>query len=283
MENVILTGGFTLNNHSVNKDISTFPGGEEHIWIHDDLSNKDVTIYSRLTSSKEIMRLFMAIEAVKSFKPKSISAVLPYIPYGRQDRRCNKGEAFSLKVFSSLLNAQELDNIFTIDPHSDVTPALIDNLVVFSNNNLVHSVIRMNNGLNKPYCLVCPDSGARKKFYELARNSSVLYADKIRESSTGKITGTIVHQLDKIPKTTDLFVVDDICDGGRTFVELGKKLRGGRNLYLIITHGIFSKPMDELETYYDEIYTTMSFPAPLSDKVTRCTSTYKHNDIIMKF
>ena len=66
-------------------------------------------------------------------------------------------------------------------------------------------------------------------------------ADKKRDPSNGEITGTVVYS--EHLGSQDVLIVDDICDGGRTFIELAKELRHlttGR-IYLYVTHGIFSK------------------------------------------
>jgi phosphoribosylpyrophosphate synthetase len=56
----------------------------------------------------------------------------------------------------------------------------------------------------------------------------------------------------------DCIIVDDICDGGRTFIEIAKQLPNTNSLTLVITHGIFSKGLKELEAYFDKIITTNS-------------------------
>jgi len=91
-----------------------------------------------------------------------------------------------------------------------------------------------------------------------------------RDVRTGNILGVVVDQ-----NVTDLnlLVVDDICDGGRTFTELSKTLSMPKKLELFVTHGIFSKGVKELTEAYDHIYTTNSFhgvvPEELKDdKIT---------------
>ena len=70
MKTIVLTPGFSLVNNKVSVDIDTFPGGEEYIRILDDISGEeDVMIFSRLTSSKDVMRLFMTIDALRAFRP----------------------------------------------------------------------------------------------------------------------------------------------------------------------------------------------------------------------
>ncbi len=85
---------------------------------------------------------------------------------------------------------------------------------------------------------------------------------------TGKITHTDVFSPAPI-EGYDCFIVDDICDGGRTFIELAKTLKekGAEKIYLYITHGIFSNGFGDLSTYFEHIYTTNSFPAKGPEKL----------------
>jgi phosphoribosylpyrophosphate synthetase len=121
--------------------------------------------------------------------------------------------------------------------------------------------------------LVSPDAGALKKVFHCAEQlkyrHEVIIASKHRNIETGKIDYTnvpiSVNDADK-----DIFIIDDICDGGRTFIEIAKAVNDARKIsstvhpkhhgknYLIVTHGIFSAGFDFLSEYFDGIYTTNS-------------------------
>lgn len=80
-----------------------------------------------------------------------------------------------------------------------------------------------------------------------------LWLNKARNVQTGEITGTEVYGdvKDKV-----VLIIDDICDGGRTFIELGKVLkeRGASKVILYVTHGIFSQGKQVFEGIIDEVY-----------------------------
>lgn len=105
--------------------------------------------------------------------------------------------------------------------------------------------------------LVAPDAGALKKTEELARRFKVPFAraDKKRDPITGKLSGAVVYCDAHIGKKNFL-IVDDICDGGRTFLSLEPLLReytdGQVNLY--VTHGIFSAGLSYLAAAFDNVY-----------------------------
>ena len=92
-----------------------------------------------------------------------------------------------------------------------------------------------------------PCDGARLK-----KGQEYRLASKIRDTKTGYITET---KLQGEVRGRDVLIFDDICDGGRTFIELAKSLKakGAKKISLYITHGIFSKGKDVLYNHIDEI------------------------------
>jgi ribose-phosphate pyrophosphokinase len=128
-----------------------------------------------------------------------------------------------------------------------------------------------------PSYLAFPDNGARSRYMLRIKNfweesSGVIYGEKVRDTLTGEISEySVVGNLPSIDSyhNVDVLVVDDICDGGRTFVEFAKSLKArqsGVSLALYVTHGIFSKGLDELKTYYDKIYTTNTIITDYTEK-----------------
>lgn len=273
---VNLSKSIKLQN-TLNYKSFIFPGGEEHIKLLPDVHklkkvNKFI-LASSMENSSEIMKMLMATDSLKSLYPnKKIELFSPYYPYARQDRIMMKGEPFSLKVISKIINMQKYDKIHILDPHSDVTPALVDNVNVINNVdfiNLVWNDITKNNSFVKNFCIVSPDAGAEKKLQNIVsklqiESKNIIKASKIRNVTNGNIIKTdFVGDVNgKV-----CLIYDDIIDGGTTFVELAKKLKekGALRIYLAVSHGIFSKGLDELKKYCDRIYTTDSFPSPHSD------------------
>lgn len=233
-----------------------FSGGEVQVKIESpDLSSYSrIFIHAFLHSSEQVMKLFMVTDAIRQLASNMpINLVMPYIPYARQDRVCDKGEALGIKVFANLINAQGYSSVLVWDAHSEVSTALIDRCVNVKTCSLIHSMPIV------AEILVSPDAGANKKVFELAKAypdkfTRVIRADKTRDVKTGAITGTEVYCEDL--KGQSVLIVDDIGDGLRTFVELGKKLKekNAGKVILFITHGIFSKGVDILEGSIDIVY-----------------------------
>lgn len=247
-----------VESESIRFERLRFNGGENHIKIISALSEQ-VTIEAQLKNSDYVMELFLATDALRRAGVKEISLLAPYIPYGRQDRVMVPGEPLSIKVFAQLFNVQKYRKVYTFDNHSEVISALLNNCVEINNHRMVKSFIYHVGG--QDLRIISPDGGALKKVFKLAQycNRQVITAEKNRDVSTGKITGTVVHAED----LTDIncVIVDDICDGGRTFVELAKvlKQKNAKSITLYVSHGIFSVGLSSLKDNIDHIFTTNCF------------------------
>ncbi len=244
-----------------------FPGGEVGIDIND-LSALDglkatrVYVDARIRNSDDVMALVMTTNALRhEFPLAKFMLDMPYVPYARQDRVCNRGEALSIQAFADIVNMLKYDIVQIVDPHSPVTTAVIKNCQVRDQFDIFKGI--------KPsfreWTIVAPDQGATKKCEEFAKKvgaAGVITFQKTRELSTGKITG--MKCLDTIDPDGKYLVLDDICDGGRTFIELAEHMHYVGNLELAVTHGIFSKGFEVVGASYDHVYTTDSFGPILS-------------------
>jgi ribose-phosphate pyrophosphokinase len=160
-----------------------------------------------------------------------------------------------------------------MDPHSDVLEACINNYKKLDNFKLVDDALSylIKDGEEDKVVLVSPDAGAYKKVYDVAREfkiEKIITANKVRDMKTGNILRTEIPVLDQ---HNDLMyvIVDDICDGGRTFVELAKVIKDGRptaKVYLVVTHGIFSAGFKVLNEYIDGTFCTNSYRDVVDDE-----------------
>jgi ribose-phosphate pyrophosphokinase len=259
--------------------IFTFAGGESQVvlpdaFIADAGSVASVRINAWLKTADAVMQLLLLTDAVRRAAPNvPLHLNMPYVPYARQDRVMNPGEALSARVFCDLINAQAYASVTVADPHSDVVPALLDRVSVVDASVMLAEVLQQA-VFGRGVTFLAPDAGARKRVQQLAKKLDVdhiAFADKVRDTKTGRIVSTSVSSnLAELP----ILVVDDICDGGRTFVELGKALAevSSQPRYLYVTHGIFSKGFEELNLYYERIYTAYNWnPSIPNDKLTTIT------------
>lgn len=242
-----------------------FSGGE--IQAELDVS-PHVKLIHRIQSSDDFMTLLMVSEIINRMRPISKSIVIPYFPYARQDRVTKENVAFSLRVAAKLINGLAFDEIISCDVHSDVAPALVDRMRVISQLDIITKHFSALDAFIRSdiTAIIAPDAGASKKAGSIASayKLPMFQASKIRNTTTGEITGTKVHD---DMRGYECLIVDDICDGGRTFIELAKVLRdgGASKVYLYVTHGIFSKGFDVFDGLIDRIFTTDAFISPFKN------------------
>jgi len=253
--------------------ISKFPDGQQTVdltsWSI--LMNNDdaVKLSTRLNSFGDVELLICAVQAIRNIVPnKEIALYVPYFLGARSDRKFVDGGVNYLKqVICPIINSLNLSTVLTLDPHSDVLEACLNNYDKVDNHLLVKyalTAIDNKNDAQSRICLVSPDAGAYKKIFDVAKKfgiNNIITANKVRDMRTGNILRTeipVLNQHDDIKYV----IVDDICDGGRTFVELAKAIKEGRptaKIYLVVTHGIFSSGFHDLNELFDGIFCTNSY------------------------
>ena len=236
-----------------------FPAGETGVNIHGCQVNKINNIRCNFENNDDIINLLFVVNAISYVEPKATNYLyIPYFPYARQDRVCSNGDPFSLKVIANLIKECNFEEVICVDLHSDVMIVLFEAgvLTSFKQHEVLEDFVSSVIAPGEKVALVAPDAGSLKKIYPLATklNLNVIEAKKIRNTNTGKIISSYVDK-GVIPCYNHLIIVDDICDGGRTFVELAKVIRENydNKLTLVVTHGIFSNGMQELNRYFDNV------------------------------
>ena len=231
------------------------------------------------TTIGDLMTGLFYVDAVKRHSPADhqIELVIPYVPGARQDRILPVGstpENDMLKTAHSVareINARKAARVWILDPHSSVIDALIERSEKWMPADFADQ-------LPHEYCaVISPDAGAEKRAGEMAEVLKVplVRAWKKRDPATGKLSGFGVENYSDIVNEAStgigfprVLVVDDICDGGGTFIGLSQMLAqrqiAQHYLDLWVSHGLFTKGLAELTQHYDNIYTTDSIARPES-------------------
>lgn len=246
-----------------------FSGGEIQVNTH--WRHIPVHVKATLRDSDDIMTLILAVNALRANFCTIEQLEIPYIPYARQDRVCASGEAFSIKAMAEIINSLKANKVIGWDVHSDVTSALINNFIEYPQVDFIGWDIELERILRDKSVWICsPDAGALKKIHRIQKvlkSDRLLTASKERDAETGNILSTNV---DCVGSPQKVIILDDICDGGRTFIEIAKvlKARGAKKIYLYVTHGIFSKGFEVFDGLIDHIWTTDSFCTKANNKLT---------------
>ncbi|SFC18813.1 ribose-phosphate pyrophosphokinase [Flexibacter flexilis DSM 6793] len=261
-----------LEGEEIQFEVFTFSGGEPHIKINPAFDTAaEVTITHRLNSFQDLGVLCLAVDALHRMDASVSKLIVPYFPAARQDRVMVAGEPLSVKVYADIINALGFKKVVVLDAHSEVTPALLHNCRVASNHKFVQRVMEQIGG---NVTLISPDGGALKKIYKVSEflgGAEVIECSKSRNVKTGQLTGFKVFADDLAGR--NCLIVDDICDGGGTFLGLADALqkKNAGKLYLAVTHGIFTNGFDNLAQYFTHIFTTNSFRELSHKQLTQIT------------
>lgn len=260
------------NISDIDYKISRFPDGQQTIdllnWEIIDRYVDPIKIKSRLNSFLDLELILCATQAIRSINStREIHLYVPYFLGSRSDRKFQEGGINYLKqVICPIINSQNYSSVTVMDGHSDVLEACLNNFNKENNFKLAKTALaNIDNEDRAPdrICLVSPDAGAYKKIYDVAKLfgiENIITATKVRDLKTGNIIRTEIPILDQ-HDDLKYVIFDDICDGGRTFVELAKVIKNFKptaQIYLIVTHGIFSAGFEELSEYLDGIFCTNS-------------------------
>lgn len=250
-----------------------YPGGELQVRLTDTAialfeEAANVLVISRHADAESLVTLLLLKSALDGASElgKNVMLFLPYLPYGRADRRFVKGDCAGLDTYmTTLLGAFE--KVYTVDAHPGYDNwwlskhgyvANIEVPGVIASAIGEHSFATGATVMN----VVFPDAGARKRYATTVEPDhgitvNIVHCEKKRNAETGKFEGFIVP-VDLLTPGVPSIIVDDICDGGGTFTGIGAILNeaGFTQMALYVTHGIFSNGYGELVKYYGRIYTT---------------------------
>lgn len=247
-----------------NCKITRFPDGQQMVDIDElfieTMTEEDVIIKSRMNNFNDIELILCTVHGVRTLSSRlSVHLMIPYILGGRSDRAFKDfGVNYIKQIIAPIVNSVNVESFVSLDPHSYVTEACINNFIESDNpiHKLLYRILE-----KEETTLISPDAGAYKKVFDLAKElgiTNIVNAVKVRDVKTGEILKTEIPQI----TTNTAVIVDDICDGGRTFIELSKVIRKQNpevELTLAVTHGIFSKTFDVVAEHFDHIITTNSY------------------------
>lgn len=267
----------TNTGNTISIKTMEFAGGERHIVVDTkaDLEKSGIAlpefliVRARIASSNDLMDLMLACNALKAEYNTPLKLEIPYFPYARQDRVCAPGQAFSLNVMTNMVRSIVPKKIAVWDVHShetvtrlwaiNLTPGLMIRSILDAKiRDRLTDMLHYDN-----LVVVCPDHGAEKRCHDVAEliNADMITCIKERDPTNGRIIRHDVPDVDLTGKTA--FIIDDICDGGATFIGIAQQLKklGATKVVLWVTHGIFSKGIDVLTSSgIDWICTTNSRP-----------------------
>lgn len=222
--------------------LNHFPDGTLHLTPSCEIKTVNI-IKWYYENEEELIALIYITNYLKEHGGKENELHMPYIPNARMDRIKTKRDVFTLKYFANVINSLGFKKVLSIDPHSPVSEALIDNLYLLDLNVFVRRLIlrdiNINENINEDDLIVYfPDNGASKKYEDLFRGFKTCYGVKHRDWTSGKIMGLeiITNKIDLKDKTVLMF--DDICSYGGSMYYGANKLKelGAKKIYAYVSH-----------------------------------------------
>lgn len=237
-------------------EFTQFPAGEVQVANYLELEQGSGKEYQILVSAADPLTIISArilADFIKTALSAKVHIDAPYLPASRSDR----GSVATVATYHSILSPDG-DIISTVDTHN---PAVARIFNIGIDDSIFRAVLPKTELRNNKYsAIIAPDKGAEDRAQLVGRALSVdivRVCVKTRDFDTGKITGLEVPELDPAKR---YLVVDDICDGGSTFMHLASQLNIPKeNLDLWVTHGVFSGNWYyNIMPWYGTVYTTNS-------------------------
>lgn len=251
-----------IRDHGLKREVAqpfTYPGGEMHLKdIVDNVLSVRAWIADVRGAQADDLVAAAMLANVAHGRQTPFVLMLPYLPAARADR----GEPMGCRVYAELINSMNPQQVIGIDAHSPMIGRYMRNLTELDAFPLLDRALHDVGHVDRYDAIIAPDKGAVERAEWTAEHLGdldVYHAEKHRDFDTGKILG--IEMNEKLPEAGRYLVVDDICDGGGTFIGLANATGlHHTQLGLWVTHGIFSGNAPNLRRYYRHIYTTDSHP-----------------------
>lgn len=262
-----------------------FPDGERRIKLNVSVVEEDAIVIQSTNTpvDQNYIELFFIIDALKRNGARSVTAVIPYLGYQRQDHVFRDGEVVSLDVMIRFLESLRVDQVVAVDLHSIKIPELfhipvkhLSALPLFAEriqSKAFNTLVESDNPEDflKDTILVSPDMGGLRRIEqmsEMLKNMPWLATVKDRDLRTGDIT---IKKFDGPFNPSGLpgkraLIVDDMISSGNTVVQSAQLLKdtGVVSCDVFATHAIFSEEAPELlqDSSIDRVYVTDSVFIP---------------------
>lgn len=233
-----------------------FPDNTSQCWHlpEEIIESLNLKITWNFEAERELIDLLSLTKLLSSTANKHLH--IPYLPYARQDKSVKNDSTFNLHILAELLNLCNFNLVTAVDVHN-----YLESIVLIKNLNIISMEKQINKLMNDYDCVLYPDDGAKIRYSNKIKGTQQFTCIKERDQTTGKILSHKCPNLN-YPMVNSVLIVDDICDGGATFINVAKMLKEQKKDFkigLFVTHGIFNKGKQVLhDAGIDNIYTTNS-------------------------
>ena len=243
--------------------ITKFSDNEINIKIEESVRGKDVFIIQPTSApvNFNLMELLIMVDALKRSSARSITAVVPYYGYARQDRKAEPRVPISAKLVANLMETAGITRVVTVDLHASQIQGFFDIPV----DNLYGAVLFNDyvKAKNLPNPIVAsPDIGgvARARYFAKTMGLEMVIVDKRREKANESEVMNIIGDVEG----KDVIMIDDMVDTAGTMVKAAAalKAKGATSVMACCTHPVLSGPAFERieKGELDELVVTNTIP-----------------------
>ncbi len=227
--------------------IRTFSDGELWVKYEENIRGHDVFIVQSTNGpSENIIELTLMVDAAVRASADTVTVVIPYFGYGRQDRKDQPRVPISSRVMIDILTAMGTDRIITMDLHSTQIQGFakipFDNLYSRS---VLFDAIKDENLEPDNSVVLAPDIGSVKMSQGYAKNLGMYFAliDKRRYAPNKAEISHLIGDLNGM----DVLIIDDMIDTAGTTVNAAEAAlkQGAKSVTAVATHGVLSGPAME--------------------------------------
>ncbi|MFP6778705.1 MAG: ribose-phosphate pyrophosphokinase [Alphaproteobacteria bacterium] len=231
----------------IDVSVTKFSDQEVFVEINENIRGKNIFVIqsTSMPANDNIMELLITIDALKRASANTVTAVIPYFGYARQDRKVGPRTPISAKLVADILTTAGIDRLLTIDLHAGQIQGFFDIPV---DNLYAAPVITkdiLDNYKNKDLVIISPDVGGVVRARGIAKriNGDLAIVDKRRDKANESEVMNIIGNI----KDRDCIIVDDIVDTAGTLCNAAEALikSGAKSVSAYITHGVLSGPAIE--------------------------------------
>ena len=252
-------------------EVKRFSDGEVWVEVQENVRGADVFVVQSTShpANEHLMELLIMIDAFKRASAESITAVIPYYGYARQDRKVQPRTPITSKLVADLLTAAGAHRVLSMDLHAGQIQGFFD--IPFDH--LYGTPVLLDyikNNLGDDLVLVSPDAGGTERARAFAKrlDCSLALIDKRRPAPNQSEVSHIIGEVDG--KTA--IIVDDMVDTAGTLTQGAQAIKknGAKKVYGLATHGVLSGPALERinQSSLEELIVTNTID--LNDKFTKC-------------
>jgi ribose-phosphate pyrophosphokinase len=257
--------------YSPNVEVKSFPDGDSYVRVPGALegAGKDVFLFTRLYPNQDVLifQAILALRALKEAKPKSITLVVPYLPYSRQDKIAKEGEVKSAEILCELLAREGAGKLVTFDCHflkkeGEFTYGGLKIKNISLSKKIIEKAREIAGGEIE---IMSPDEGANYLVQEAGGTSmKKVRGDYIKGNEAYREIKEIKMSADV--KGKSVLIIDDMISTGSTMLRAVENVKkgGARKVICAAAHGFFLKDSLAKLKASGEVFVSDTIPSPVS-------------------